>query len=688
MKRTAWPWMLGVVASVAIAGTSRDRRMVPQADGPGFAGRFALVVGVGKHTDPKTPGLPHSVAGARGLQELLVDPKIGGFDPAAVVVLADGAAEAALKPTRDNILSQLRIAARVAARPKDTLLFYFCGHAIERDGALYLLGSDSALDSPLETGIPLAWVQQILAAPRCKAERKIVVLDAPHAQPMSEAFYREAIQWSGVALFTACKAGETSLNHPEKRRTVFSYFLLTGLLGAADARGNKDKYVDLAELKTFVRNYAADWAKKNGKAQTPVVRIGVPGTIYLTAAGEGELPDPVDPGDVLPPDEPATGSLVLSADVSGLTVTVDGKEVWTTQAGKTKQLAEVPAGRRQVRAALRRDVLFQRAVQVAKGGAATVDIVLGWARIEMARVKAMTSRGPDTVVLNVYTNRIGMRFVLLKPGHFEMGSAKSAEQLKERWPLAKVSYDDELPRHTVRLTRPFYIGLTEVTRAQFAQFAKGGYRTQAERDPYIVWGLRDGKWGPQRDFNWKSPGYPQKDDHPVVAVTWDDAKAFCAWLSKKSGTECALPTEAQWEFACRAGADTLWPWGDREEQADGKANVHGLGESVKGEGTFKNLRDGYSFTAPVGSFLANAYGLYDMIGNVSEWCEDWYAADHYKSAGGLSTDPLGPDQGRSRVIRGGSWLSAPWQARSAERNKIPLGRSMSRTGFRVVVNPK
>ena len=141
-------------------------------------------------------------------------------------------------------------------------------------------------------------------------------------------------------------------------------------------------------------------------------------------------------------------------------------------------------------------------------------------------------------------------------------------------------------------------------------------------------------------YTWKSPGFQQTDDHPVVVVSWTDASEFCRWLAKKENKEYRLPTEAEWEYACRAGTKTAYSGGDTPE---GLAAI-GI-----------NVKDGQRFTSPVGGFQKNGFGLYNMHGNVWEWCQDWYDPKGYTA--GRQTDPTGPATGTARVQRGGGWSS-------------------------------
>ncbi len=289
-------------------------------------------------------------------------------------------------------------------------------------------------------------------------------------------------------------------------------------------------------------------------------------------------------------------------------------------------------------------------------------------------------------------NSIGMLLVPIPAGEFMMGSRLSAAELAKRFGLpadAAELFEDEHPRHRVTLTKPFHLGATEVTIGQFRQFVLAeSYRTEAETDGKGGIGFKTatGKIEQNPKYSWKNSGFAQTDDHPVVNVSWNDSQAFCKWLSAKEGVTYRLPTEAEWEYACRAGTTTMYQTGDDLEGLVSVGNV--LDASAKAKFTeipipasfFLKASDGYAFTAPVGGFRANPWGVHDMHGNVFEWCQDWYGS--YTS--GDTADPAGPDSGSFRVRRGGNWGLSARFCRSAFRSGTsPSNRSYG-LGFRVL----
>ncbi len=244
------------------------------------------------------------------------------------------------------------------------------------------------------------------------------------------------------------------------------------------------------------------------------------------------------------------------------------------------------------------------------------------------------------------TNSLGMKLVPIAAGEFVMGTGAKA-------PASRLEWDqwewDEAPAHKVRISRPFHMAATEVTNAQYEQF---------DPEHKKLRGLH---------------GVSRADDEPVVMVSWDKAVEFCEWLSKKEGKTYRLPTEAEWEYACRAGTTTKYHTGD---------------ELTAAQANFSSVPQGRrAGPVAVGSYPANAWGLHDMHGNVAEWCLDWYGP--YEA--GEQTDPLGRAEGWGRVVRGWSYQRAnhPGGAarycRSSNRSSHLPDDANRTTGFRVVL---
>jgi len=224
-----------------------------------------------------------------------------------------------------------------------------------------------------------------------------------------------------------------------------------------------------------------------------------------------------------------------------------------------------------------------------------------------------------------YTNSMGMEFVLIRPGRFLMGSPDGEGE------------DDEHPRHKVRITKPFYMGIALVTQAQWK----------------AVMGTH--------------PSHFRGDDLPVEWVSWNDVRRFLWNLNRREDSRYRLPAEAEWEYACRAGSQAEY--------------CHGNGSSGLGEYAWYSENSDMR-THPVCRKKPNAFGLFDVHGNVWEWCEDWYRKNYYKKS--PINKPRGPATGKHRVIRGGCWELSASMVRSAYRLGAAPDRASRLIGFRCV----
>ncbi|TDQ82546.1 formylglycine-generating enzyme required for sulfatase activity [Dongia mobilis] len=258
--------------------------------------------------------------------------------------------------------------------------------------------------------------------------------------------------------------------------------------------------------------------------------------------------------------------------------------------------------------------------------------------------------------------------VAIAPGGYLMGTAAGAE----------VRHDDEGPQHAVDIPAPFALSIREVTRNDYAAFVKATGR--ATRDCWYGDG-GNGRMAAEGDF--RAPGFDQAGDHPATCVSWEDAVAYAAWLSARSGFAYGLPTEAEWEYAARAGKTSTWPWGD-DNPSGGCAFANGLDVSADpaypGNGA-SACEDGFVHTAPVGSFAANGFGLHDMLGNVWEWVSDCYRPGYDGAPADGSA--LADADCENRVARGGSWLENPWDMRLARRYAVPPDGRENIIGFRL-----
>ncbi|HKO08592.1 MAG TPA: formylglycine-generating enzyme family protein, partial [Alphaproteobacteria bacterium] len=228
--------------------------------------------------------------------------------------------------------------------------------------------------------------------------------------------------------------------------------------------------------------------------------------------------------------------------------------------------------------------------------------------------------------------------VVIPAGEFQMGSDE---------------YSNEKPMHRVRVGQALALGKFHVTVGEYSRFAQEA--------------------GGRGGTNWQNPGFAQNDRHPVVRVSWDDAKAYVAWLSRKTGRGYRLLTEAEWEYAARGGTTTKYWWGN--EIGRGNALCAGCGTQWDSKST-----------APVGSFAPNPFRLYDMLGNAWQWVEDCWKDNYEGAPGDASIAMVSGDCGR-RALRGGSWSSGPRELRAASRDWLDFGGRSNSAGFRVARTP-
>jgi len=266
--------------------------------------------------------------------------------------------------------------------------------------------------------------------------------------------------------------------------------------------------------------------------------------------------------------------------------------------------------------------------------------------------------------------------IAIAAGQFTMGAApgeEAREQLAESF-----RYRSE-PRRVVRVAR-FFAGKFEVTRGQYRAFAEATGRAS---DGCFVWNGTDFEKDAAK--HWHHTGYAQDDTHPVACVSWEDAVAYTQWLSQRSGKRYRLLSEAEWEYAARAGSISARFWGDDGEAACAYAN--GADRTARAQAphaanwSAANCDDRYAYTAPVGSYRANAFGLHDMLGNVGEWTQDCWNADYR----GAPTDARAWNAGDCalRAVRGGAWDDAPTGLRAAYRVGSPTVIRLYSRGFRV-----
>jgi len=256
---------------------------------------------------------------------------------------------------------------------------------------------------------------------------------------------------------------------------------------------------------------------------------------------------------------------------------------------------------------------------------------------------------------------LGIEFVWVPGGTYIMGQSDVEKKMLVQ-ALGPEKYQKycacERPRHKVSVSG-FWLGRYEVTNAQFRRF-----KPDHDSGSYLGFTL-DG------------------DEQPVVNVSWFEAGDFAEWLGKQCGKKIRLPTEAEWEYACRGGTSTIRFW-QKDQSVCLYANVADLSAQKRWpKWAVCDCNDGYPVTAPIGSFRPNPFGLYDMLGNAWEWCADWFADDYYKNSS--HDNPTGPPSGKYRMVRGSSWDNPLRYVRCASRNhRLPVNRNYG-IGFRLLI---
>jgi formylglycine-generating enzyme required for sulfatase activity len=582
--------------------------------------RYAILVGVKAYNHAALPDLEYT---ERDVEELAALLEPAGYKVTLLTTSA-GERDEARRPTLANIRRALAAVLKDVTK-HDTVLIGLAGHGVQPDGGKesYFCPLDAKPKDP-KTLVPLAGLIDELTD--SGAGVKLLLVDACRNDPDPgrgrgvDGSRVEALP-KGVAALFSCSAGQRAFETKKAGggHGVFFHFVLEGLRGQA---GKNDR----GEL-TWSR--LVEYVQENVEARVPEWIGGearqVPHEVKNVA---GRSPVLLRTDDEVK-HEPARAVAPFDAE-------------------RARALQQEWADH------LRRKVVET----VDLGGGATLELVL------------------------------------IPPGVFTMGSP-GGEQGR-----FNDEFNDEGPAHEVELTKPFWIGRFEVTRGQFRRFVDAAeYKTEAEKDGKGGGGYDADKQDFFSDskYTWRSTGFAQTDEHPVVNVSSNDAMAFCAWLGRKTGGKVRLPTEAEWEYSCRAGTTTRFSGGDSDTSLRRVANIADL--SLKAKWDYSNLTnkefqkilkewfdevswdDGYAFTAPVGQFRANAFGLYDMHGNAWEWCADWYG----KYSEGRLRDPEGAAAGSFRVLRGGGFDGAARNCRSAFRSRVEPAVRFLNLGFRVVL---
>ena len=668
----------------------------------GFAaGRVALVVGNGTYAHiGQLPNPGNDAADMTAALQRL------GFD---VTTVHDA--------DRNAMTEALRVFTRESAGADVSLVFY-AGHGLEMDGVNYLVPVDARLERDTDVRFEAVELDDVLAA-TVGADLRVVILDACRNNPLARSMQRTGASRS-VSRGSFGNLDEGLLGD----ETLVAYAAAAGTT-ADDGTGRNSPYTSALlsyleqplEIGLLFREVRARVLEATDGRQRPHEYASLLGEHYLRAA-TGADPRAVEAG--LGLDRGARRLVQQGLTRAGFSpgpadgvfgpATRAAIRGWQTSRGTTATGYLDAAGA----AALGAPVAVATAPAEAPareprdpGPSAVLaqQENLFWQSImnstDAADFEAYLRRFPDGVYADLARNRAaavapppepaapdpppvdatapGSEFrdcptcpemVVVPAGEFLMGSDRRDDE----------SYDFERPRHRVTLDG-FALGVHEVTRDEYEAFVAATGRGSG--DGCRAFDADEVGWEWRSEASWRSPGYPQAGDHPVVCVNWEDAQAYARWLSAETGEEYRLPSESEWEYAARAGTTTRRHWGDDPD--DGCAYANGADRTAKrrfDDWTVADCTDGVVWTSPVGAYEPNAFGLHDALGNVWEWVEDCWHDDYDGAPRDGSAWTRGGDCGR-RVLRGGSWVSLPWNLRSALRYGDVAEYRVTDFGFRV-----
>ena len=629
--------------------------------------RHAIIIGAGsfeanKNTDSKDdiPALPQCDTDAEILYAVLTDPGKGMFNKENVVLLTGADAN------KNRIVEELdELSNRIDK--EDLVIVYFSGHgATDSKGRAFWVTYDTNINRLFATGLRQLIITDLID--QLAASRVVTIIDACYAASTANLASSskaplinvkdlyDDFSGKGRVIIAAADGSEQSLvinqpDHPGNGQSVFSWHLSEGLSGAADT--NLDGVITVDEIWDHVKGRTSATARKLRGKQTPTIKSDMVGRFLFSVNADvlvGNYKKRVD------------RELQLRTFALDEQLTVQQYREATSLMGKDP--TELNREARE-----RREVYLQAAdgelnvSRLTRALALVKPMVVAKPKPKSApKVAPKPERAPPVVrnrapakkraeVGVVDYNTIGMKLTGIPAGSFLMGSYESPEQVARAFIKEKPNdFYNEHPLRRVNINRGFFIGTTEVTVSQFRAFVNAtGYRTQVEK----------GEMGGaatavefEKSATWRSPlGVQPNDQHPVAVITYNDAVAFCQWLSRKEGKTYRLPTDAEWEYAARAGTKTRYWNGNSVRKLAEIANIpdasraRALNQSLDpGEVGFSysDGDDGFAGFAPVGSYRANPWGLQDVHGNVWEWC----------SVSDLSSLKMG-DTSNTAVIRGG-----------------------------------
>ena len=603
------------------------------------AGRVALVVGNGAYTH----------AGR------LPNPANDASDMAAALGRLGFEVTIARDVGRTALNEALRAFTRRSAAADVALVFY-AGHAMEMDGVNYLLPVDARVERDTDVRYETVTLDDVLAS-TSGADLRVVILDACRNNPLARSMQR-TVSTRSVSNGSLGDLNEDLLGG----ETLVAYSAAAGTT-ADDGEGRNSPYTaallahleEPVEIGLLFRRVREGVLTATSGRQRPHEYQSLLREHYLSVSGGG------GPAVVAGVPAGAAGTAGSSSAVLAQQETVFWQSIVnsTNRADFEAYLTRWPAG---VYAPLARG----RVATLLRGSA------------DPLRSNSPSSSDPPNspAAGEVFRDCPGCpEMVVVPAGEFMMGSP-SSEDPRSDW---------EGPRHQVTL-KSFALGRFEVTRAEYEAFVSAtGHPdgNQCRTDD----GRGNWEWRSRNGASWRDPKFRQGDDHPVVCVSWEDAQSYVGWLSRETREHYRLPSQAEWEYAARAGTSTPWYWGNSSSGQCVHANGGDLSlrrkyRRIEGFGSPASCDDGVVHTAPVGSYEVNAFGLFDMPGNVWEWVEDcWHGG--YQGAPSNGTAWVRSGDCDLRVLRGGAWQGRPSRLRSAHYVREPTSDRVGTIGFRV-----
>jgi len=658
-------WMAGIGGSFA-------------ADAPSHRYSVAVIIG-NKTYQGRIPEVAYAHRDADAMKAYLT--QVLGYREGNIIDLRD-ATKAELEAAFGNAYSHEGKVWRFMRPGRSHVTVFYSGHGVPglKDKRGYILPVNADPNTPEINGYPVDLLYKNLAA--LEAESVTVYLDACFSgesdqgmliRSASPVYVQSKMPETkgGLTVLTAASANQVASWDEENKHGLFTWHLLRALQGEADQEpfGDGDGRVTVAETKAYLDEEMTYVARRRfGRVQNASVQ------------GTGdELLGVVTSTPSAPPaaEQPKVAALAPSFDVSDLdqTMVVAGARV-NVRSGPGTEFEKVATldGGADIEVTGKVEGKNWYRVALAGGGSG---YVFGTLLSDRAPAPAQPVVGTFPATLSPGDSfkdcDVCPEMVVVPAGTFLMGSPSY-----EKGRNAK----REGPVHRVRIERPFAIGKFEVTKAEYAEFVtttgySGGSSCKTTDGT--------GKWEDRSGRSWHDPGYRQSDREPVVCVSWQDASAYLEWLSRKTGKTYRLPSEAEWEYAARAGTTTARSWGEAADLACRFANVHD--QTSASTNNFSHSAhecdDGFPQTAPVGSYSPNAFGLHDMIGNVGEYVEDCWT-ESYTGAPADGSARLDGDCTK-RIIRASSWSKSPAFARSAGRAGADSADRYDNDGFRVAL---